>query len=286
MNRRLLSFLLIAALALCGAPTTVLAHPQSAPAAAAESGNASQMIERNTQRILTELNARKGEFSQDQSALRSFVTTEFDAIFDRVYSARLVLGRHARGADAADITLFADALIDGLLQRYGTLLLDFGTQISARIKSEEALPRNVGVRVSSELLRRGEAPIALDYLVRQDNGQWKVFDVIIEGVSMVQTFRQQFDAELQRKSIREVANELRAGQREWRPYPSCGKWENLLIVLGTCDADGPLSLLLAFRDGAFAAGMPQRLYHSAQACCGSRCGSCSCGRSGRAQRRQ
>jgi len=53
----------------------------------------------------------------------------------------------------------------------------------------------------------------LDYLLRQgDDRQWKVFDVIIEGVSMVQTFRQQFDSELQRKSIREVADELRAGQ--------------------------------------------------------------------------
>jgi len=62
------------------------------------------------------------------------------------------------------------------------------------------------------LLRRGGEPVALDYLLRQNQGQWKVFDVMIEGISMVQTFRQQFDAELQRKSIREVAEELRAGQ--------------------------------------------------------------------------
>jgi len=124
----------------------------------------------------------------------------------------MVLGRHARGADEADIALFADALIDGLLQRYGTLLLDFNTRLNTRIKSESELPRGIGVRVASEIIRPGEAPIALDYLLRQNDGQWKVFDVIIEGVSMVQTFRQQFDSELQRKSIREVADELRAGQ--------------------------------------------------------------------------
>jgi phospholipid transport system substrate-binding protein len=39
-----------------------------------------------------------------------------------------------------------------------------------------------------------------------------VFDVMVEGVSFVQTFRQQFDQELQNKSIAQVAAELRNGQ--------------------------------------------------------------------------
>jgi len=207
-----LSFLLAAAL-VCAVPDTVLASPQARPAVAtAEAASARQMVELNTRRILDTLNTRQTEFSRDRDALRAFIATELDTIFDRNYSARMVLGRHARGADAADIALFADALVDGLLQRYGSALLDFNSQLDLNIKGEDALPRNVGVRVSSELIRRGEAPIALDYLLRQSDGQWKVFDVVIEGISMVQTFRQQFDGELQRKSIREVAAELRTGQ--------------------------------------------------------------------------
>jgi len=173
---------------------------------------ASQMIELNTRRIFDTLNTRRAEFSRDHAALRAFVSDELDTIFDRSYSARMVLGRHARGADEADIALFADALTDSLLQRYGALLVDFNAQLTTRIKSERELPRNVGVQVSTELLRPGEVPIALDYLLRKHDDQWKVFDVIVEGVSMVQTFRQQFDGELQRKSIRELATELRAGQ--------------------------------------------------------------------------
>jgi len=212
VNRRLLMSLLILAPILCATSSPTLATPQAAPAIVNEPGTASGMIERNTQRILDTLDTRRAEFARDGAALRAFVASELDAIFDRNYSARMVLGRHARGADAADIALFADALTDGLLQRYGSALLDFNTRLQVRISSETALPRNVGVRVSSQLVRRSGEPIALDYLLRQVDGQWKVFDVMIEGISMVQTFRQQFDAELQRKSIREVANELRAGQ--------------------------------------------------------------------------
>jgi len=211
VNRRLLLALLMTLLILSAGASHMLLAQTTLPVATGPV-SASQMIEQGTQRILGTLNTRRAEFSNDQGALRAFVADELDAIFDRNYSARMVLGRHARGADEIDIALFADALTDGLLQRYGTLLLDFNAQLNIRIKSESALPRDMGVRVASEILRPGEAPIALDYLLRQSDGQWKVFDVIIEGVSMVQTFRQQFDAELQRKSIREVADELRAGQ--------------------------------------------------------------------------
>jgi phospholipid transport system substrate-binding protein len=48
--------------------------------------------------------------------------------------------------------------------------------------------------------------------MHQSGGTWKVFDVMVEGVSFVQTFRQQFDNELTSKSIRQVATELRSGQ--------------------------------------------------------------------------
>ena len=68
------------------------------------------------------------------------------------------------------------------------------------------------MRVSSELLRSGGEPIPVDYLMRQSGGTWKVFDVMVEGVSFVRTFRDQFDPQLQRKSIPEVARELRSGQ--------------------------------------------------------------------------
>jgi len=167
----------LAATLICLMPGLSLATPQAVPAPiTAEAASASQMIELNTRRILATLNTRQAEFARDRNALRGFIATELDTIFDRAYSARMVLGRHARGADAADIALFADALVDGLLQRYGTALLDLNSQLDVNIKGEDALPRNVGVRVSSELIRHGEAPIALDYLLRQSDGQWKVFD--------------------------------------------------------------------------------------------------------------
>jgi phospholipid transport system substrate-binding protein len=200
-----------AAVLAAGVPAIATAQ-QSASSAASTQATPSQLVLANSQRVLATIEKRRPEFAKNRAALRDFVDSEFNSMFDRDYAARQVLGRHGRGASDADIKLFADALADNLMQRYGSSLLDFNTQLRVRVKSESPLPRGLGVKVSSELLRSGGEPIPVDYLMRRSGSAWKVFDVMVEGVSFVQTFRQQFDAELQRKSIRQVAADLRSGQ--------------------------------------------------------------------------
>ncbi len=211
MKKRLLPMLIGAVVFATVVPAFAQTQRPATPSAMMQ-GTPSQLVLNNSQRVLTTLEKRRVEFTKDRVALREFVSTEFNAMFDRDYAARLVLGRHGRGASEEDVKLFADALADNLMQRYGSSLLDFNTQLRVRVKSERALERGLGVRVSSEFLRQGGAPIPVDYLMRKTGTQWKVFDVMVEGVSYVQTFRNQFDTELQRKTIKQVATELRNGQ--------------------------------------------------------------------------
>ena len=212
MNRKLIP-LLVAGTLLAAAPGLLPVQAAAqATAAAAMQGSPSKLVLDNSQRILSTLESRRAEFTSNPSALRQFVSGEFNTMFDRDYAARQVLGRHGRGASDADVKQFADALADNLMQRYGSSLLNFNTKLRVRVKSETPLPRGLGVKVSSEMLRSDGDAIPVDYLMRKSGGQWKVFDVMVEGVSFVQTFRQQFDAELQNKSIAQVATELRSGQ--------------------------------------------------------------------------
>lgn len=211
---RLILPLAIAASFAVALPLQAQAAKKPAPAAAAQSmtGSPSKLVLDNTTRVLTTLEKRRAEFTKNRAALNAFVNTEFNQMFDRDYAARLVLGRHARGASDADVKLFADALADNLMSRYGASLLDFNTTLRVRVKSETALPGNRGVRVSTEMLRSGGEPIPVDYLLRKVGNQWKVFDVMVEGVSFVQTFRNQFDSPLSQRGIRSVATELKTGR--------------------------------------------------------------------------
>jgi phospholipid transport system substrate-binding protein len=190
---------------LVAAPVAV--HAQAATARAATPGK--QVVDNGT-RILTTLQQRRAEFQKNPAALKAFIDGELRNSFDREYAARLVLGPHGRGASDADVKLFADAMTENLMQRYGAALLAVEGKPRIRLRSETPLPGNRGVKVTTEVIREGGNPIPVDYLVR-DNGGWKIFDVMVEGVSYVQTFRSQFDAPLRQKSIAQVAADLRAG---------------------------------------------------------------------------
>ncbi len=213
MKRTLLSILVASALlATAGVALAQSASAKTRPVSATTQGTPSQMVLSNATRIVNTLEARRAEFKKNPAVLNKFVSGEFNAMFDRNYAGRLVLGRHGRGASDADVQLFADALADSLMSRYGSSLLGFDSQLKVRVKSETPLRGGAIVKVASEFLRSGGEPIPVDYLMRKNGSNWKVFDVMVEGVSFVQTFRSQFDAPLSRKTIPQVAADIRAGK--------------------------------------------------------------------------
>ena len=205
---------LVAASLAIAAPAMVHAQakPAAKPAAATMQGSPSEVVLANSTRIVGTLEKRRDEFKTNRPALDKFIATEFDRMFDRDYAARLVLGRHGRGAAPADVKFFADALADSLMSRYGSALLSFDTGLKVRVKSETPLRGGQIVKVSSEFQRAGGQVTPVDYLMRKTGANWQVFDVMVEGVSFVQTFRTQFDGPLSSKSIKQVATDLRAGK--------------------------------------------------------------------------
>jgi phospholipid transport system substrate-binding protein len=209
-RRGLVGLLVASSMLLAVPPAVAQAAKPAASAPAAKSPSA--LVLDNSTRVLSTLEARRNEFTKDRTALRQFIAGEFNQMFDRDYAARLVLGTHGRGASDADVKLFADALTDNLMQRYGSSLLDFNTRLKVRVKSETAMRNGAVVKVDTEMLRQGGEPIPVSYLLRRSGNGWKVFDVMVEGVSFVQTFRTQFDGPLKRKPIPQVAADLRAGK--------------------------------------------------------------------------
>ncbi|AXK73270.1 organic solvent ABC transporter [Lysobacter sp. TY2-98] len=209
MKRTALFVLLSAAFA----ATVPMAMASAAPPAASQQlGTPSKLVLDNSTRVLATLETRRAEFTKNRTALKQFVSGEFNQMFDRDYAARLVLAKHSAGVSNADVSAFADALSENLMQRYGSSLLDFNTRLTVKVKSETVIGNGRATRVSTQMLRQGGEPVPVDYLMHQVNGQWKVFDVLVEGVSFVQTFRNQFDGPLSRASVAQVAADLKAGK--------------------------------------------------------------------------
>lgn len=178
-------------------------------AAAAEPAD---IVLERTRVVLDTIVEKRATFSQNPAALREFVQSQLLDVMDRPYSAQLVLARHARGASAEQIEAFADALTDSLLRRYADALLEIDPGTEVRIAASTPMRDGQIVRVASRIVRRAGEPVQVDYMFRRKGDDWLVFDVIVEGISYVQTYRNQFDEQLRRRSLDEVITALRSGE--------------------------------------------------------------------------
>lgn len=183
------------------------------PAAlATPEGTASELIKNKSEHILTEIKTRRDEFKADEAALQQFVRSEMNSVLDQDYTARLVLGLHARTATPAQITAFGNALSDNLNRRYAKALLAVDGKTTVKTLGETPLRGGKIIRAKTEVARASGAPIAVDYLFRDVNNQWRAFDLIVEGISYVQTFRSQFDPLIRERGIDRVTRDLKKGQ--------------------------------------------------------------------------
>jgi phospholipid transport system substrate-binding protein len=190
--------------------SSLLLFAAAAPATAG-SESPSQMVKAHSEAILTTLDQRRAEFRRSPALLQAFIRTEMDLLFDRDYSARMVLGRHSREARPEQISAFGEALSNNLLNRYGSALLDIDPGVNVKIKAETPLQNGRTIRVATEIERRGGAPVPVDYLFRDTGNGWRAFDVIVEGVSYVQTYRNQFDELLRREQLDTLTTRLADG---------------------------------------------------------------------------
>lgn len=172
------------------------------------------IVTERTRAVLEAITTQREAFRADPAKLRGFVKSQLNDVMDRPYAAQLVLARHAREATPEQINGFADALTDSLLRRYADALLDIDPGTDVQIASSTPLRNGEMMRVASRIVRRAGEPVQVDYMFRKKGEDWLVFDVIVEGISYVQTYRNQFDGQLRTRSLDDVITGLRSGQIE------------------------------------------------------------------------
>lgn len=172
------------------------------------------VIERTTEELARLIDEKRGTYRKDPQALRNDVKEIVLPTIDRTYSARLVLGRHARSKSREQIEAFAEALSNQLLNRYASALLEYDLHDRVEILplGADNTERQTRVRTRVKLDNGERAPV--DYVMRKTDDGWQVFDVIVEGISYVATFRSQIDREIRQSSFEEMLERLETGQYE------------------------------------------------------------------------
>jgi phospholipid transport system substrate-binding protein len=169
-------------------------------AAAVDASGPSQLIESASNLMLKDLDANREKYRRDHTGIYKLVDETLLPNFDVNYAAQQVLGAQWRGASAEQRDRFVKAFYRSLLTTYGDALIDF-TADRMKILPFQGDPAAPRATVRTQIRRDGGDVVAVNYSLRKTDAGWKAWDVVIEGISYVNSFRQDFGAEVQQKGL-------------------------------------------------------------------------------------
>ncbi|MDF3021358.1 MAG: hypothetical protein K0Q92_2661 [Steroidobacteraceae bacterium] len=190
------------------ANTAATTNGKPAPTTVDTSGP-SQLIESSANILLADIDKNRDAYRKDPTGLYKTVGETLLPNFDTAYAAQLVLGPHWRNASADQRKRFVDAFYNSLLYTYGDAMVDFTAN---RLK---VFPTKVGdadarATVRSEITRSNGTKVAVNYSMRKVEGAWKAWDVVIDGISYVKSYREDYGAEVQQNGLDAVISRLEA----------------------------------------------------------------------------
>lgn len=157
---------------------------------------AQQVVQSTVDGLLKDLNANRAKYAKDPEAFHKALNTLLTPVVDVDGIARSVMTvKYARRATPAQMAAFQTNFEQGLMKFYGNALLDYegkGIKVLKTIPSES--PDRVTVQTEVKGNDNTIYPVA--YTMAKLNGQWKVRNVVVNGLNVGKLFRDQFANEM------------------------------------------------------------------------------------------
>lgn len=155
-----------------------------------------EVVQKIADDLATTIGARRDELKNDREKL----VREIDGIllphFDIDYASILVLGQSARTSSPEQRSRFAKAFYSSIAHRYAEGLLNY-TRGNVRVLPFKGELNDKRTIVRTEVVLDDGKTVAVDYAFRKSSdGDWKAYDVIIEGISYITNYRNQVAAEI------------------------------------------------------------------------------------------
>ena len=195
----------------------------NAPAALANDTPPDVLARTTTQEVLTILKQDKelqnGNLTRVYQLVEAKVLPNFD--FNRM--TRLALGKHWPRATAKQKQSLVNEFRNLLVRTYSSSLTAFTNQ-TVEFKPLTMKPDDTDVTVRSEIRQPGGQPIPINYSMYRTAFGWKVYDVTIDGVSLVTNYRASFSSTIRQSGIDGLikAMAVQSARGETQPAPRSG----------------------------------------------------------------
>ena len=156
-----------------------------------------EVIQTTTTQLLSDLKANKEQYKANPSAFYDALNANLGPVVDADGISRSIMTvKYSRKATPAQMQTFQENFKKGLFQFYGNALLEYNNQgITVDPAKDESGDRtSVGMTVKGS----NGAIYPVSYTLEKINGEWKLRNVIINGINIGKLFRDQFADAMQR----------------------------------------------------------------------------------------
>jgi len=170
------------------------------------------MLEQTANGIIDTLKDNKSNLKNNPNIIYQAVESHLLPNVDVAGMSRSVLGRQAwNKATPAQRAQFSQAFTRLVIRTYSSPLAQYSDETVQFLPLRGSLNARF-MRVNSVIVRSQGQNIPLTYSLVAKDGQWKIYDISVEGVSLLQSFKSQFAQALQNSSIDDVIKQMQQKQ--------------------------------------------------------------------------
>ena len=166
-----------------------------------------ELVKRTAEDVLAAVKSDKDIQAGDQSKLFALAEEKIVPNFNFDKVSRMVLGKNWTKATPEQKTAFQAEFRSLLIRTYATALSKYRNQAIEYKPFRKASESNIA-SVKTLIVQPGGQPIAVDYTLEKQADAWKVYDIVIEGVSLVTNYRGQFAQEIRTNGLDSLIKKL------------------------------------------------------------------------------
>jgi len=166
------------------------------------------LVKRVSQEVLAIIKSDPKVQAGDQARIREVVETKLLPYFDFERITALAMGRNWRQATPEQQKQLVEQFRQLLVRTYSGALAQYRDQ-TMDYKPLRADANATEVTVRTEVVRQGQAPVQIDYSMAKGSA-WKVYDVIVGGVSLVTNYRDEFNEQIKSGGVDGLIKTLQA----------------------------------------------------------------------------
>lgn len=155
--------------------------------------NPEQMIRDSIDELMTRIEGREDYFVDNLDELKAIVDESLEEVADFRYIGASVMGRYFGNATPQQRSRFVDTFRNTLIDTYAKGLVTFDYREIRVLDNQQASRYEDQASVAMEVVANDGSVYPVSYSLRLSDGQWKVVNVIVNGINLGLTFRNQFD---------------------------------------------------------------------------------------------